>query len=626
MERRLNTEPSDNLLNLDYDSIYHSQPQRLSLQDEAQFNELHITPSDDELNRSEVEPCSLEHFTEYLKCFICFRRVKEPVMCPACSKFACEGCLKQWIIEEKSECPFCRSGLSLSQLVKCRFVKDFSRVIDSLKMQQVRNYSLYEKNETIDKCQEHGLKMIYFCATCDEVICPDCVMFTKNHSNHDIERLKNIYERKVDLINNEMNDLKRKIGKYEKYLAELSSKADQLKDAKEKRMKDLLLLSRALNAKLESDLASRLHSLVDERRKIEDELEYFESIYSEMSSKLKSSTPAKTINSSEEYLKQLNEANKREFKSSIPKNMISDFENDTGIQYATGVFVLKRFSVKKESNEIVYSDPLIVDGITWRLKVYPNGTGKYKTEYLSLFVEMVKGWDNGGAYCYKVTLVKPHREADNIEREYISEFENSICWGYNRFCKLDDIETQGFWNSESDEIVLRYQIKPANHLQKIKDQANYVKSLEDQIRVEQDTIKQFMKERRNSRIIETVSWKKERLQLKAERAAKMEETLEISPIKSERESLKNEKNDGQEDAGSIEEGEMTAQHNEDEIDDKEDELMIREEPEELGVICEVKPTVVDEQKSENLIDDQEADLNLSSNQEEDDVRNDADNI
>ena len=60
--------------------------------------------------------------------------------------------------------------------------------------------------------------------------------------------------------------------------------------------------------------------------------------------------------------------------------------------------------------------------------------------YLSLFVELVKGWDNGGSFNYKVILVKKGKEEENIEKEYISDFENSICWGYNRFCKLDVIE------------------------------------------------------------------------------------------------------------------------------------------------------------------------------------------
>lgn len=112
---------------------------------------------------------------------------------------------------------------------------------------------------------------------------------------------------------------------------------------------------------------------------------------------------------------------------------------------------------------------MTVDGLIWRVKVYPNGTGSYNGQYLSLFIEMVKGWENGGSYCYKVVLVKPGKESQNLEKEYVSDFENSICWGYNRFCKISDLESEGFWEKEKDEIQIRYFIKPANHIQKIKD-------------------------------------------------------------------------------------------------------------------------------------------------------------
>lgn len=46
-----------------------------------------------------------------------------------------------------------------------------------------------------------------------------------------------------------------------------------------------------------------------------------------------------------------------------------------------------------DENEIVYSDPPLVtrSGLTWRLKVYPNGNGIAKGNYISVFLEMLKG-------------------------------------------------------------------------------------------------------------------------------------------------------------------------------------------------------------------------------------------
>ena len=82
--------------------------------------------------------------------------------------------------------------------------------------------------------------MNYFCITCDKVICSDCVMFTKNHENHKFERIKSIFEKKIDNINKEMRELKSKIKDHDKYLVELTNKMDLLKKSKDDRVKDLL--------------------------------------------------------------------------------------------------------------------------------------------------------------------------------------------------------------------------------------------------------------------------------------------------------------------------------------------------------------------------------------------------
>jgi tripartite motif-containing protein 37 len=39
---------------------------------------------------------------------------------------------------------------------------------------------------------------------------------------------------------------------------------------------------------------------------------------------------------------------------------------------------------------IVYSDSFVLNGVEWRLKIYPRGNGVAKGKYLSVFVEMSK--------------------------------------------------------------------------------------------------------------------------------------------------------------------------------------------------------------------------------------------
>ena len=70
-------------------------------------------------------------FLEYLKCFICYKKVKDPVMCPSCSGFACKNCIHKWIVERKPECPICRKELQQNSVIKCRFLEDFSECLES---------------------------------------------------------------------------------------------------------------------------------------------------------------------------------------------------------------------------------------------------------------------------------------------------------------------------------------------------------------------------------------------------------------------------------------------------------------------------------------------------------------
>lgn len=55
--------------------------------------------------------------------------------------------------------------------------------------------------------------------------------------------------------------------------------------------------------------------------------------------------------------------------------------------------------------EVVYSEPLMFNGLTWRLKVYPNGNGIAKGNYISIFLEMLKGLSETSKYEYRVEML-----------------------------------------------------------------------------------------------------------------------------------------------------------------------------------------------------------------------------
>jgi len=87
--------------------------------------------------------------------------------------------------------------------------------------------------------------------------------------------------------------------------------------------------------------------------------------------------------------------------------------------------------------DTVYSEPLITNGLTWRLKVYPNGNGIAKNHYISVFLEMLKGLAEPSKYEYRVEMVNKRSTQESIVREFASDFEVGECWGYNRFYRID---------------------------------------------------------------------------------------------------------------------------------------------------------------------------------------------
>ena len=102
---------------------------------------------------------------------------------------------------------------------------------------------------------------------------------------------------------------------------------------------------------------------------------------------------------------------------------------------------------------MIYSEPMIVSGVSWRLKVYPNGNIPVKNVYLSVFVEMYKGWNNwSGTYEYRVELINQKDPNKIISREFISDFETNVSWGYNRFFKLDQLHQEDYWTPEDDQV------------------------------------------------------------------------------------------------------------------------------------------------------------------------------
>lgn len=94
---------------------------------------------------------------------------------------------------------------------------------------------------------------------------------------------------------------------------------------------------------------------------------------------------------------------------------------------------------------------------------------------------MVEGFCQTGNYSYKIKLVHPSEPLLDVEKEFVSEFEPLVCWGYNRFYKISEIENDNYFHSGTN-LLFHFEVKPNNLIQKIQDQQNYIKFLEKKLK------------------------------------------------------------------------------------------------------------------------------------------------
>lgn len=91
---------------------------------------------------------------------------------------------------------------------------------------------------------------------------------------------------------------------------------------------------------------------------------------------------------------------------------------------------------------------------------------------------MVNGYKDTSKYDYQVEMQNHSNPDLSVRREFSSEFEVGECWGYNRFYKIDLLESEGFLDAR-DIIVLKFYVRPVTYYQKFKNQESYIQILEE---------------------------------------------------------------------------------------------------------------------------------------------------
>ncbi|VDL95187.1 unnamed protein product [Schistocephalus solidus] len=385
-------------------------------------------------------------------------RLNNTRLCPHCSKLCCYDCItisphllfflrshvclsvseevvfRRFVLKQFSSFGhlLARTTLHTYELVNCRWADEVTQQLDTLQGQSLlinkcSGSRPHSSATNSDICEPHHERLSVFCQTCDRAICHECALFESRHSQHTFRPLDDVYKEHIDRLQVEMDKLKLRHLEMRSLIQDVEKNMHSIKQAKDQRVREIRNAVELMVARLESQLSGKLATLISQRT-------------------------------------HLSQASHIEI---VPA-------------YDSSIFVMRNFTLLRQRVDPVYSPPLHVGGLSWRLKVYPDGNGVVRGNYLSVFLELSAGIREPSKYEYRVEMVhQASRDpSKNIAREFASEFEVGECWGYNRFFRLDLLSSEGYLSASDDTLVLEFHVRAPTFFQKCRDLQWYVSQLE----------------------------------------------------------------------------------------------------------------------------------------------------
>ncbi|XP_013181965.1 PREDICTED: E3 ubiquitin-protein ligase TRIM37-like [Papilio xuthus] len=417
----------------------------------------------------------VETLAEVFRCFICMEKLVDAHLCPHCSKLCCYACVRRWLTEQRSQCPHCRAALHLHELVNCRWVEEVTQQIET--MQQSNSAS--QRESFRDRCPTHQEKLTVYCWTCRRCICHQCALWGGTHSGHTFKPLEEVYEQHVTQIRDEVSQLRRRLMELISLVQDVERNVESVRAAKDERVREIRNAVELMISRLDSALKAKLLTLMGQKNSLTQETEQLEHLLQEIEHQLHSSTRSELIAKSSELSKMIHQVRKKPMASFVTAPVPADFHSEIVPSYDSSTFPLSNFTQLQHAAAPVYSAPLHVNGLCWRLKVYPDGNGVVRGNYLSVFLELSAGLPETSKYEYRVEMLHQvsRDPSKNIVREFASDFEVGECWGYNRFFRLDLLASEGYLNPEADTLILRFQVRPPTFYQRCRDQQWYINQL-----------------------------------------------------------------------------------------------------------------------------------------------------
>ncbi|KAJ9575105.1 hypothetical protein L9F63_007766, partial [Diploptera punctata] len=336
----------------------------------------------------------------FFRCFICMEKLRDAHLCPHCSKLCCYVCIRRWLTEQRSQCPHCRASLHLHELVNCRWVEEVTQQLDTLQAVGLTNTRTDDCDR--DRCENHQEKLSVYCWTCRRCICHQCALWGGTHSGHTFKPLEEVYEQHITQIKDEVAQLRRRLMELISLVQEVEKNVESVRAAKDERVREIRNAVELMIARLDSQLKAKLLTLMGQKNSLTQETEQLEALLQEIEHQLHSCTRSELITKSGDLSRMIHHVRKKPMASFVTAPVPADFQSEIVPGYDSSTFVMQQFTQLQHKADPVYSTPLHVNGLCWRLKVYPDGNGVVRGNYLSVFLELSAGLPETSKYQYTI--------------------------------------------------------------------------------------------------------------------------------------------------------------------------------------------------------------------------------
>lgn len=403
----------------------------------------------------------IQDLTDDFICFICKKKSYKPKIMPCCGKIGCENCIEN-LLKSNSECPNCHEK---DCHIFCAPVH--AHIIDS--MEQYLTIFSQMCSET-NICDKHKKQIEYYCMDCKKHLCSDCI-YDELFSDDSSHKSHNIVSIKVKLQNDisHLNSLIDSIESNSYSVLQLISKLDK---SQNNILLDLHTAFRNMCSSIEDKKSEAL-------KPIENRINQLTELRDESLKLINQLSEAQSSNILSEIPKVLEESQAINLKYKQMENISPDYNvlNDISPQYQYFQIEIPNFPETQQrysqltENETRYilSEKQTINGNKWLAKIYPNGNSNGTGRFLSVFFELTRGSKVPGTFFYRVEIVNNVSSKLNIIKEYNSEFQTGVSWGWNEVTPINKIlNEKGFLDSKGS-LKLIFGIHAETYYQVFKD-------------------------------------------------------------------------------------------------------------------------------------------------------------